>query len=95
MQRHPEETTGFSVIYGVSDNHRAPVDSPNAHFPDYQPKDNSEQFADKVLAEEPPMDRQDPGHMCHGGPFASVELGNSGNAQLNIIDDKKILNRLF
>jgi len=35
------------------------------------------------------MDPQYPGHMCHGGPFAAVELGNSGTAQMNIIDDKK------
>ena len=81
--------TGFSVVYGVSDNDRAPVDNSKAHFLGYQPKDNAEQFADKILAAEPPMNPQDPGHMCHGGPFASVELGNSGTAQMNIVDDKK------
>ena len=81
--------TGFSVIYGVSDNDRAPVDNSKAHFLGYQPKDNAEQFARNVLAEEAPMNTQDPGHMCHGGPFASVELGNSGVAQMNIVDDKK------
>jgi len=81
--------TGFSVVYGVSDNDRAPVDNAKAHFLGYQPKDNAEQFADKVLADEPPMNPQDPGHMCHGGPFAAVELGNSGTAQMNIVDDKK------
>jgi len=27
--------------------------------------------------------------MCHGGPFASVELGNSGVAGMNIVDDAK------
>lgn len=27
--------------------------------------------------------------MCHGGPFASVELGNSGVATMNIINDAK------
>jgi len=27
--------------------------------------------------------------MCHGGPFASVELGNSGVATMNIVDDTK------
>lgn len=81
--------TGFSVVYGVSDNDRAPVDNSKAHFLGYQPKDNAEQFAEKILAAEPPMNPQDPGHMCHGGPFASVELGNSGTAQMNIVDDKK------
>jgi len=27
--------------------------------------------------------------MCHGGPFAGVELGNSGLAGMNVIDDTK------
>ena len=81
--------TGFSVIYGVSNNDRAPVDNSKASFLGYRPKDNAEQFATEVLANEPPMDPQDPGHMCHGGPFASVELGNSGTATMNIVDDKK------
>ena len=81
--------TGFSVIYGVSNNDRAPVDNAKASFLGYRPKDNAEQFATEVLANEPPMNPQDPGHMCHGGPFASVELGNSGTATMNIIDDKK------
>ncbi len=81
--------TGFSVVYGVSNNDRAPVDNAKARFLGYQPKDNAEQYAGQILADEPPMDPQDPGHMCHGGPFASVELGNSGTAQMNIIDDSK------
>ncbi len=81
--------TGFSVVYGVSDNDRAPVDNSKASFLGYRPNDNAEQFAEQVLAQEPPMDPQDPGHMCHGGPFAAVELGNSGTAQMNIVDDSK------
>ncbi|MCJ8308141.1 MAG: NAD(P)-dependent oxidoreductase [Rhizobiaceae bacterium] len=81
--------TGFSIVYGVSNNDRAPVDNSKASLLGYRPKDNAEQFAEDVLANEPPMDPQDPGHMCHGGPFASVELGNSGTAQMNIIDDTK------
>ncbi|MEP0940431.1 MAG: NAD(P)-dependent oxidoreductase [Rhizobiaceae bacterium] len=81
--------TGFSIVYGVSDNDRAPVDNSKASFLGYRPSDNAEQFAEEVLANEAPMDPQDPGHMCHGGPFASVELGNSGTAQMNIIDDSK------
>ncbi len=81
--------TGFSVIYGVSNNDRAPVDNAKASFLGYRPRDNAEQFAADVLANEPAMDPHDPGHMCHGGPFASVELGNSGTASMNIIDDKK------
>lgn len=81
--------TGFSVVYGVSNNDRAPVNNSLAHFLGYQPKDNAEQFAKEVLANEPEMDPQNPNHMCHGGPFAGVELGQSGTASMNIIDDRK------
>jgi uronate dehydrogenase len=80
---------GFSVIYGVSDNDRVPVDNSKASFIGYRPKDNAEQFAEEILANDPPMDPQNPEHMCHGGPFASVPLGNSGIAQMDIIDDTK------
>ncbi|MGJ8584159.1 MAG: NAD-dependent epimerase/dehydratase family protein [Marinosulfonomonas sp.] len=81
--------TGFSVVYGVSNNDRAPVDNAKASFLGYRPKDNAEQFAEQILAETEPQDSQDPGNMCHGGPFASVKLGNSGMATMNIIDDTK------
>ncbi len=81
--------TGFSVVYGVSDNDRAPVDNANASFLGYRPKDNAEQFAAEILAQAPPADPTDAGQMCHGGPFASVELGNSGTATMNIVDDTK------
>ncbi|MBL4751279.1 MAG: NAD(P)-dependent oxidoreductase [Amylibacter sp.] len=81
--------TGFSIIYGVSNNDRAPVDNALASFLGYRPKDNAEQFATEVLADMPEPDPTDPGQMRHGGPFASVELGNSGVASMNIVDDKK------
>jgi len=81
--------TGFAIIYGVSNNDRAPVDNAKASFLGYRPKDNAEQFAEEVLAAEPPMDPHDPNHMCHGGPFAGVELGNSGLAGMNVVDDTK------
>jgi uronate dehydrogenase len=81
--------TGFAVIYGVSNNDRAPVDNSKASFLGYRPQDNAEQFAEEVLANEPQMDPHDPHHMCHGGPFAGVDLGNSGLAGMNVIDDTK------
>lgn len=80
---------GFAIIYGVSNNDRAPVDNANASFIGYRPKDNAEQFAAKILASAKPMDPQNPSHMRHGGPFAGVELGHSGTAQMDIVDDKK------
>ncbi|MFK7862447.1 MAG: NAD-dependent epimerase/dehydratase family protein [Granulosicoccus sp.] len=81
--------TGFTVVYGVSNNDRSPVDNAKASFLGYRPKDNAEQFAEKIFAESEPMDVTDPGHLRHGGPFAAVELGNSGVATMNIIDDTK------
>ena len=81
--------TGFSVIYGVSNNDRAPVDNASASFLGYRPKDNAERYADEVLANEPPMDNQDPKHYCHGGPFASIPLGEGAVASMNVVDDKK------
>lgn len=81
--------TGFAIAYGVSNNDRAPVDNANAHFLGYAPTDNAEQFAAEVLAAEPAADPGDPGIACQGGPFAAVELGHSGVASMNIVDDTK------
>lgn len=79
--------TGFSVVYGVSNNDRTPVDNAKAHHLGYKPKDNAEQFAERVYTEAGPLDPQDPGNTHHGGPFAAVELGNSGIAALNLNTD--------
>lgn len=81
--------TGFTVIYGVSDNDRAPVDNSAAAYLGYRPRDNAEDHAARVFAEAGPLDPTDPGNMLHGGPFASVALGNSGVAGLNIVDERK------
>ncbi len=81
--------TGFTIIYGVSNNDRAPVDNHLASFLGYRPKDNAEAAAKQVFADNPDHDPQDAGQMCHGGPFATVELGNSGTAGMNIVDDRK------
>jgi uronate dehydrogenase len=83
--------TGFTVVYGVSNNDRAAVDNSKASFIGFRPKDNAEQFAEKILGETDVLDSQDPGHMCHGGPFAKVDLGESGLATMTIIDDKKVI----
>ncbi len=74
--------TGFSVIYGVSANDRAPVDNSKASYLGYRPRDNAEQFAEAIFAETGPLDPADPGNMCHGGPFAAVPLGTSGVAAI-------------
>tara|TARA_R110002124_G_scaffold64672_3_gene176478 strand:+ start:517 stop:1356 length:840 start_codon:yes stop_codon:yes gene_type:complete len=76
--------TGFSVVYGVSDNDRAPVDNAKASHLGYRPKDNAEQFAKAIFAEAGAPDLTDPGNLHHGGPFAAVALGESGVALLNL-----------
>jgi uronate dehydrogenase len=82
-------SVGFSIIYGVSNNDRAPVDNAKASFLGYRPKDNAEQFAAEVLAKTPPPDVTDPAEMLQGGPFAKVDLGQSGLAQMTIVNDRK------
>lgn len=82
-------TTGFTIAYGVSGNDRCPVDNANAAYLGYRPRDNAEIFAPQVLADAPPADLGDLAQTHHGGPFASVPLGESGTASMNIIDDRK------
>lgn len=79
--------TGFSVVYGVSNNDRTPVDNSKASHLGYRPNDNAEQFAKEIYATNDPLDPQDPGNTHHGGPFAAVDLGNSGVAHLNLNAD--------
>ena len=81
--------TKFTVVYATSDNDRCPVDNSKAKFLGYRPQDNAEQFAAQVLSDTAPLDLNDPEHLYLGGPFASVELGHSGVASMNIVDDKK------
>ncbi len=81
------KVTGFSVVYGVSDNDRAPVDNSGARHLGYRPQDNAEQFAQEIFEEAGVLDPQDLANACHGGPFASVPLGNSGIAALNLKPD--------
>lgn len=79
--------TGFSVVYGVSNNDRAPVDNSKARHLGFRPKDNAEQFASTMFAEAGPLDPLDKANMCLGGPFATVGLGESGLAHLNLNPD--------
>jgi uronate dehydrogenase len=71
---------GFSLVYGISNNDRAVVDNTKAGHLGYRPKDNAEQFAPEIFAKTPPLDNKDLANLCIGGPFATVELGNSGVA---------------
>lgn len=72
------QVTGFSIVYGVSNNDRAPVDNTKARHIGYHPKDNAEQYADQILAIAPNPDPKNPAQYYIGGPFAAVDLGSSG-----------------
>jgi uronate dehydrogenase len=85
------QITGFSIVYGVSNNDRVTVDNTLASHLGFKPKDNAEQFAKKIYSEEPKLDPHDQGAVCQGGPFASVELGHSGVATMKIKNDKKVI----
>ena len=84
-------TTGFLVVYGVSNNDRTPVDNAKASFFGYRPTDNAEQFAENILANSQAPDPADVEQKYLGGPFAVVDLGASGLAMMDIVDDKKIV----
>ena len=78
-------TTGFTVIFGISNNDRAPVNNTRATFLGYKPKDNAENWADSLLATAGPSDPSDRAQMCLGGPFATVPLGESGVAGIKAL----------
>lgn len=79
---------GFSVIYGVSNNDRSPVDNSGAAHLGYVPQDNAEVYAEEVLAAADP-DPTDPAQLHHGGLFARVDLGVSAASQMGIVDEGK------
>src|ERR687887_914263 len=67
---HPD--IRFEIVYGISKNKRAWYDNSNAHRLGYQPQDDSEVFAEEVLAREKPSD--DAIAETHqGGVFCTAE----------------------
>jgi len=82
--------TGYTVIYGISNNDRKNVDNSNASHIGYIPEDNAEIFAEEILQNDLTEELNDKGNQCHGGAFASTELGVSPMKKMNIIHDPKI-----
>lgn len=78
---------GLTTVYGISNNDRAVVDNSKAGHLGFHPKDNAEDFAADVFAATPPLDNKDPANLCIGGPFATVELGNSGVAGIRAMNN--------
>ena len=75
----------------VPTNFYCAVDNAGAGFLGYRPKDSVEQYAARILAEAAVADSGDLSQTRHGGPFASTELGSSGLATMNIVNDSKTL----
>ena len=66
---HPD--IRFELVYGVSGNQRSWYDNSNATRLGYRPQDDSEAFADEVLAREAPGDPR--AEMYQGGTFVHLE----------------------
>ncbi len=78
---------GFTIIYGVSNNTRCPVDNSGAAHLGYVPQDDAEIYAEEILAAAEP-DPTDPAQLLHGGVFGTVELGVSAVSQMVVVDEK-------
>lgn len=79
--------TKFTVVYGVSNNDRAPVDNSGAAHLGYRPKDNAEQFAGEFLNTDTHADLSDLAVLHHGGPFAAILLGDRVMSSMNLVED--------
>ena len=73
-------TTGFCVVYGISDNDRAPVSNAKVSFLGYRPQDNAEHYAAEIFAKAATPNPQDLAQIRLGGAFPTVPLGESGVA---------------
>jgi uronate dehydrogenase len=66
---HPD--IRFEIVYGVSGNKRSWYDNSNAERLGYRPLDNSEKYAEEILAKEKPGDAL--AELYQGGLFVAVE----------------------
>ena len=71
--QHPD--LHFAVVYGVSGNTRSWYDDETAASLGYVPQDNSEDYAQEVLANSPALDESSVSDQMQGGDFCSVEFG--------------------
>ncbi|MCG8357179.1 MAG: NAD(P)-dependent oxidoreductase, partial [Kiloniellales bacterium] len=63
----------FEIVYGASANTRSWWDNSNAERLGYRPQDNAEDYAEEVMAQEPPHAPNDPQHLYQGGAFVTAE----------------------
>lgn len=62
---------GHTVVYGSSANTRLPWDLSSARALGYQPQDDSEPYAEKLIAEQGELDPANPEHAHLGGHFCT------------------------
>ncbi|MBD0743631.1 NAD(P)-dependent oxidoreductase [Streptomyces sp. CBMA152] len=65
------ERVGHTVVYGSSANTRLWWDLSSARALGYEPQDDSEPYAEKLIAEEGELDPGNPEHACLGGHFTT------------------------
>ncbi|MGR8011256.1 NAD-dependent epimerase/dehydratase family protein [Streptomyces hypolithicus] len=65
------EDVGHTVVYGSSANTRLWWDLTSARAIGYTPQDDSEQYADKLVADQGELDPSDPAHTRLGGDFCT------------------------
>ncbi|MFE7705360.1 NAD-dependent epimerase/dehydratase family protein [Streptomyces sp. NPDC057486] len=65
------EDVGHTVVYGSSDNTRLWWDLTTARSLGYEPQDDSEQYAEKLVAEQGELDPDNPDHAHLGGHFVT------------------------
>lgn len=61
----------FAVVYGASNNTRGWWDNSQAPEIDFRPRDDAEDYAAEILANETPASNQDPTVLFQGGPFVA------------------------
>ena len=84
--------TGYTIVYGISNNTRSNIDNSESSHIGYLPKDDAEIFAEEILQRDLTEELSDHGNRCHGGAFASTELGLSPMGRMKIIHDPKVKN---
>ncbi|MBZ9645279.1 NAD(P)-dependent oxidoreductase [Streptomyces sp. PSKA30] len=65
------ENVGHTVVYGSSANTRLWWDLSTARALGYEPQDDSEPYAEKLIAEQGELDPANPAHACLGGHFVN------------------------
>lgn len=65
------EAVGHTMVYGSSANTRLWWDLSTARALGYEPQDDSEQYADKLVAEQGELDPENPDHAHLGGQFCT------------------------